>query len=115
MPTHTIWIVEDDAAISRSLQTLLVHSGYEARAFLSGSAVLSSLDEIIPDLMLLDLNLPDVDGLDVCRHIRALPVYVPVIMLTARDTPVEVHPTTKNSKSNLMKTAYQPTHGCATE
>jgi DNA-binding response OmpR family regulator len=89
MVKPAVWIVEDDQAVSDALRTLLMHAGYDATALMSGLDAVAQLESFVPDLILLDLNLPDLDGLDVCRAIRALPVYVPVIILTGRNEPVD--------------------------
>lgn len=88
-----IWIVEDEYAISSALQLLLAHAGYDVALFTQGAAFLDCLTGATPvaapDLILLDLTLPDMDGLDVCRGIRRSPIYIPVIMLTARSEPID--------------------------
>lgn len=78
-----ILIVEDDEALATMLVEMMVQDGYTAQRFASGTAALERLNEFDPDLVLLDLNLPDLDGHEVCRRIRSKSD-VPVIMLTAR-------------------------------
>jgi two-component system response regulator ArlR len=78
-----VLVVEDDGAISRVLQLELEHEGYEVESARDG---LEGLEKALkePDLVILDLMLPRMDGLEVCRRIRAKS-RVPIIMLTAKD------------------------------
>jgi DNA-binding response OmpR family regulator len=65
---------------------LLERAGFATTLVDSGTAAVASVLDARPDLVLLDINLPDVSGLDVCRTIRRQPGHIPVIMLTGRDT-----------------------------
>ena len=80
---YRILVVEDDAAISRVLQLELEHEGYAVEVARDG---LSGLERALkePDLIILDLMLPRMDGMEVCRRVRAKS-RVPIIMLTAKD------------------------------
>ncbi len=80
-----ILIVEDDEAIAACVQTALEQDGLTVEWVGDGATALSALESFRPDLVLLDLALPKVDGLQVCQAIRARKQYVPVVMLTARD------------------------------
>ncbi len=79
-----ILIVEDEINIATPVKTYLERAGFDVAHALTGSAALRMLVETPPNLVVLDLNLPDIDGLEVCRRIRALS-QVPIIMVTARD------------------------------
>jgi len=85
---HRLLIVEDDPAIGASLQRALENAGYECERALTAAAVgeLSSA----PDLVLLDLGLPDADGVDLARELIAKWVGVPVLMVTARSEEIDV-------------------------
>ncbi len=83
-----ILIVDDDTLIADSLIYHLSGEGFEVRAVHTGAAAVEALDQFQPDLVILDIMLPDISGLDVCRHIRSTST-VPVIMLTARDEEVD--------------------------
>lgn len=72
----------------RSLSTLLAHEGYEVAVAADGPQALEAARAERPDLILLDVMLPGMDGLDVCRQIRTWSV-VPIIMLTARTEEVD--------------------------
>jgi DNA-binding response OmpR family regulator len=81
-----ILIVEDDADISALVAMYLRKAGFETEAALTGREALDVAAARVPDLVVLDLMLPLVDGLEVCRALRAKPATaaVPIIMLTAR-------------------------------
>jgi two-component system alkaline phosphatase synthesis response regulator PhoP len=86
-PAPRILVVEDEVDIARLIKHTLERQG-EAQVDLvsSGDAALRSVSDAPPDLMILDLNLPAVDGSEVCRILRARPATatLPIIMLTAR-------------------------------
>ncbi len=90
MQRHRILIVEDDERIGSSLLRALEGSGYDAVWEQTGQGGLASIEAIEPDLVLLDLGLPDADGVDVCSRIQEAAPRVDVIMLTARDSELDV-------------------------
>jgi two-component system alkaline phosphatase synthesis response regulator PhoP len=77
---------EDDQEISVFVKTLLESYGYEVEHYYSGKDILKKVSLTRPDLILLDLTLPDADGIDVCRELKSDIRYkaIPVIILTAR-------------------------------
>jgi DNA-binding response OmpR family regulator len=79
-----ILVVDDDEAITRGLTTLFTQAGFTVQTAASGPQALESLSPP-PDLVMLDLILPGMDGYEVCRRLRQHPVYLPILMLTARD------------------------------
>jgi two-component system response regulator MprA len=79
-----ILIVEDDVSISNMLRRGLIFEGYEAAVAGTGPAGLEAARERMPDLVVLDVMLPGLDGLEVCRRLRAASD-VPILMLTARE------------------------------
>ena len=81
-----ILIVEDDPDIARLVSRYLDKAGFTSEIVASGREALESIRTSVPDLMVLDLMLPHVDGLEVCRHVRANEpsAALPIIMLTAR-------------------------------
>ena len=85
----TILLVEDEAAIAAFVQTDLEREGFAVEVVEEGRQALARVNQSLPDLIILDLMLPDVDGLDVCRAVRRMPTYVPIIMLTARTEDVD--------------------------
>jgi DNA-binding response OmpR family regulator len=82
-----ILIVEDEAALRSFLVPVLEVEGFETSCSATGAEALAEIEDRRPDLVLLDVGLPDINGLDVCRAIRRKPGHLPVIMLTALDTP----------------------------
>jgi DNA-binding response OmpR family regulator len=79
-----VLVVEDDEDIAQALQRSLRMEGYEVRAVADGKAALEQGRSFMPDLVILDLGLPEIDGVDVARSLRA-DDDVPILILTARD------------------------------
>ena len=86
----TILLVEDDERISEPLLRVLSTEGFDVIHAPTGNAGLDAVATGKPNLVLLDLTLPDIDGLDVCRRIRDDRPELPVIMLTARAEEMDV-------------------------
>jgi DNA-binding response OmpR family regulator len=86
----TVLLVEDDDRISEPLVRVLRAEAFDVVHVAAGRPALTSVAEELPDLVLLDLTLPDIDGLDVCRKLRADHPNLPVIMLTARAEEMDV-------------------------
>ena len=82
---QTILIIEDERAISNFIGRALTANDYRVIPAFSGREGLSLLFSHGPDLVLLDLGLPDMDGLEVLAQLRGLPKEVPVIIISARD------------------------------
>ncbi len=78
-----ILLVDDELPIQRSLVPLLRSRGYEVEAAATGKDALSAMEAAPPDVVILDLGLPDIDGLEVCTRIRSRSD-VPIIVLSAR-------------------------------
>ncbi|MEM9748306.1 MAG: response regulator transcription factor [Actinomycetota bacterium] len=85
-----VLLVEDDARISEPLVRVLRSEGFEVEHVETGQTALDSIESDHPDLVLLDLTLPDIDGLDVCRRVRNDLPALPIIMLTARAEEMDV-------------------------
>jgi two-component system response regulator MprA len=79
-----ILVVDDDLAVRRSIDRALRLEGYDVVTVASGREALDAVTASPPDALILDLQLPDLDGLQVCRHMRAHGDDTPVLMLTAR-------------------------------
>ncbi len=84
MPEQIILIVEDDATIARFVELELEHAGFGVLRAGEGPTAIELLEGNDVDLVLLDLMLPGIDGIDVARHIRKKGSDVPILMLTAR-------------------------------
>jgi len=85
---QSILVVEDEQSIASFVALYLKNAGYTVRTAATGSEALHQVGSNRPALILLDLNLPDIDGIEVCRRIRKS-AEVPIIMLTARDEDVD--------------------------
>jgi two-component system, OmpR family, response regulator len=81
-----ILIVDDEDHISDLISTALRYEGCETRCSATGAEALSAMAAFRPDLVVLDLMLPDVDGLDLTHRLRSASEGVPIVMLTARDS-----------------------------
>jgi two-component system, OmpR family, response regulator MprA len=77
-------VVDDDRALRDVLRRALTLAGYDVRLAESGAAALADVASSVPDAVVLDIGLPDIDGLEVCRLLRREGNRVPVLMLTAR-------------------------------
>ena len=86
-----ILIVDDESDLVDTLAYSLRREGYRTATALTGGAALSAIEQERPDLVILDLMLPDISGTEVCRRLRAAPATreVPVIMLTARGEEID--------------------------
>ncbi len=82
--TFTVLVAEDDPEIRTALVRILSYEGYEVLAVNDGAAALEAAVEHDVDLMVLDVMMPFVDGLDVCRKLRSKGDRTPILMLTAR-------------------------------
>ena len=85
-PRYTIVVVDDERPILLTLEALLTRHGYEPQLAHTAAAGMSVVRKLKPDLVLLDLGLPDADGLDVLREVKAEFPEIPVIILTANDS-----------------------------
>ena len=86
MPEAAILVVDDDAPIRRMLDRTLSAEGYAVETAADGGEALAAVERSTPDLVVLDVGLPGVDGLAVSRRLRAKGLSVPVLLLTARDS-----------------------------
>ncbi|HQK48509.1 MAG TPA: response regulator, partial [Syntrophales bacterium] len=82
----TILVVDDEESICQSLRGILSDEGYEVRTAGSGEDALKAIEEDVPDLVLLDIWLPGMDGLEALKIIKAETPQVPVIMMSGHGT-----------------------------
>jgi two-component system response regulator MprA len=80
-----ILVVEDDDSVRAAVRRALLLAGYEVLAAENGESALSKIATDPPDAIVLDLGLPDIDGMEVCRRLRRADDHTPILMLTARD------------------------------
>ena len=92
MSTPQLLMIEDDARLAHMVGEYLTQSGFAFSHAGDGASGLEQLQQHAPDLVILDLMLPDTDGLEICRRIRSLPApvsKVSVLMLTAKGDPMD--------------------------
>jgi two-component system, OmpR family, response regulator MprA len=80
-----ILVVDDDRAVREALRRALTLGGYEVQMAEDGEQALELIVQAVPEAVVLDVGLPGIDGLEVCRRVRMLGNRVPVLILTARD------------------------------
>ena len=80
-----VLVIEDDDAVRSALRRALLLEGYEILLAPDGQEGLLQAGTAVPDAIILDLGLPDIDGMEVCRRLRQLGNRTPILMLTARD------------------------------
>jgi two-component system response regulator MprA len=85
MAEAVVLLVHDDARILRMLERTLSAEGYAVDAVADGGAALARVERAVPDLIVLDVSMPGLDGLAVTRRLRAKRLPVPILLLTARD------------------------------
>ena len=85
MTGEKLLLVDDEDNLRSMLDAALRHNGFEVTSVASGRAALDAAGIVGPDLIVLDVMLPDLDGFEVCRRLRTDGVKVPVLFLTARD------------------------------
>jgi len=92
MPREHIFVVEDEEDIQELLKYNLTREGYQVSVFTHGEECLHQAGSMAPNLMLLDLMLPGIDGLEVCRQLKqdSMTRQVPIIMLTAKGEEADV-------------------------
>lgn len=84
MPSTTVLIIEDDTSMRDTVQLYLEREGLHCLTADNGTCGLAQIQRFCPDLVVLDVMLPDTDGFQVCQHVRAAGYFVPILMLTAR-------------------------------
>ncbi|WP_426572073.1 response regulator transcription factor [Aquihabitans sp. McL0605] len=85
MTGERLLLVDDEDNLRSMLEAALRHSGFEVHPAADGRGALEALPEVKPDLIVLDVMLPDLDGFEVCRRLRSTGDRTPVLFLTARD------------------------------
>ena len=79
--------MDDDIDLLNVMQHMLVRSGYEVRSLSKGKAVISTLQQDCPDLVILDINLGDADGRQICKDVKAMECFqlLPILLYSAED------------------------------
>ena len=89
MPGELVLIVDDEPNIIQLARMYLEREGFRVEAAGDGRAALDKVKQLRPALMILDLMLPELDGMEVCRHLRTEKNPIPIFMLTARDEDID--------------------------
>jgi DNA-binding response OmpR family regulator len=89
MPGELILVVDDEPNIVQLARLYLEREGFRVQSACDGQTALQAVDRLRPALMILDLMLPELDGMEVCRRLRARENPLPILMLTARDEDVD--------------------------
>ena len=86
-----VWCVDDDSTIREIEVYTLEQTGFAARGFADGVSMLEALKDEIPELIILDIMMPELDGIEVLKRLRSEPLYkdIPVIMATAKGTEMD--------------------------
>lgn len=86
-----VWCVDDDSTIREIEVYTLEQTGFTARGFADGASMLEALKDEIPELIILDIMMPELDGIEVLKRLRSEPLYkdIPVIMATAKGTEMD--------------------------
>jgi two-component system response regulator MprA len=81
----SVLVVDDDPPIRRMLERTFAAEGYKVEAAADGGEALAAVERSVPDLLVLDIAMPGIDGLAVCRRVRRRGLATPILLLTARD------------------------------
>ena len=103
-PGTRVLIVEDDHSIARVVQVQLEHRGYAVRCCHDGISALEEIPKFRPEVIVLDIMLPRLDGVGVLKELRSSGSRVPIMMLTARDAPMDkIHSLDQGADDYLSK------------
>ena len=83
--TSSVLIADDDIAICEALERSLRFEGFKVRTALNGELAIEEIEKAIPDILILDINMPEVDGIQVTKYLRSLDIDIPICILSARD------------------------------
>jgi CheY-like chemotaxis protein len=80
-----VLVIEDDDSVRSAVRRALLLDGFEVLAAPTGQEGVLKVETVVPDAIILDLGLPDIDGIEVCRRLRSVGNRAPILMLTARE------------------------------
>lgn len=105
-----IMLVDDFPSTLMVLERMLKHAKYNVRSFSSGKQALEAAEEVNPDLILLDIEMPEMDGYEVCTQLKANPrlTDVPVLFLSAADKPMDKVKAFNCGASDFLTKPYHP-------
>ena len=108
MATARLLLVDDEDNLRSMLEAALRHSGFEVHPVANGRDAIAAVPEVRPDLIVLDVMLPDLDGFDVCKRLRSGGDRTPVLFLTARDATEDKVRGLTLGRRRLPREALQP-------
>jgi len=85
MPGNKILVVDDEPEVRQLMEHFLTERGYEVRIAENGRMALATLDTFVPDVVLLDMHMPEMDGLETLRRLAVRSPSLPVIMITVNE------------------------------
>ena len=83
--TSSVLIADDDTAICEALERSLRCEGFKVRSAFNGEIAIEEIERDLPDILILDINMPEVDGIQVTKYLRSLDIDIPICILSARD------------------------------
>jgi two-component system response regulator PrrA len=83
--TSSVLIADDDTAICEALERSLRFEGFKVRSAFNGEVAIQEIERDLPDILILDINMPEVDGIQVTKYLRSLDIDIPICILSARD------------------------------
>src|SRR5512138_3566524 len=89
MPADLVLLVDDEPSILQLARMYLEREGFRVEQACDGQAALEAVERRLPDLMVLDVMLPKLDGFEVCKRLRSAGQQLPILMLTARDEDID--------------------------
>lgn len=108
-----IWLVEDEQSIADTLIYLLQQEGFSVTVFSRGLPVLDAARQQSPDLVILDVGLPDISGFELCRQLLARYRSLPVLFLTARSEEVDKLLGLEMGADDYIAKPFSPREVCA--
>lgn len=113
MNQTTVWLVEDEPSISEALAYVMQLEGFTVRAFERGLPVLTAARQALPDVIVLDVGLPDISGFELCRQLLAAWPSLPVLFLTARSEEVDKLIGLEIGADDYVAKPFSPREVCA--
>lgn len=108
-----IWLVEDEVSIAETLIYTLQQEGFAVSAFERGLPVLEAIHHQVPDLIILDIGLPDISGFELCRQLQASHPTLPLLFLTARNDEVDKLLGLEMGADDYIAKPFSPREVCA--
>lgn len=105
---HRIFVVEDDQLLKQAVNLILTHAHYEVSMTAVGRGAVDLIRRARPNLVLLDIHLPDINGLMVLRSLRSAGLSMPVVMMTADNRPETVRDVLASGGNGYLLKPFEP-------